>query len=941
VTCPSLDDLWSGAGAEHARSCDDCRAILELAEPPALPCEVAEVLIAARAAGPLAPDRARLLDGHLGHCAACRALTGALLELGLPDAVAAELARNFEDLAVVPAETYVRGDEIGRGGMGQIVRARDRRLGRTVAIKELIDPQLQARFEREARLTARLQHPAIVPIYEAGRWPSGAPFYAMKYVAGRPLDEVVAARPAFEDRLALLVHVTAAVEAIAYAHGEGVVHRDLKPQNILVGRFGETVVIDWGLAKDLSAAELEAPFRGGGGALTEGGAGTPAYMAPEQARGAPPDERLDVYALGATLHHVLAGDRPDLRALPAATPPDLRAIVAKATAADPAARYPSAAELAGELVRFQRGQLVAAHRYTARELARRWLRRHRALAAVVAVAAALGIAGTALGVSRIVAERDRATAQRRSAEQLVDYMLGTLRDRLEPIGKLDVLAGVGQAVERYLGSLPDGDATPADALRRGEALYMLGSVDLEAGNFADASAENARARRLCEQPPATSDSAACAALAIGGLATAASYGGHSDAALALLDEEHATLAAAIRRDPGNARLRRVSSTERYLAGREQIKRGDYARGRAAMGDGIAVLAPLVAPGTTDLIALKDLAALHRDLCNLEVEDGHPEAALDHCERAAAARAAERAIEPQDAEAEVGWATATADASNVLLLLGAWPAAHDRIEAALEVLRRRAASDPANDLWRSYLASALHARCAIERELARGADTAQACVDAAAGFDALLAHDPEREDAAVNLVGVELDLADARLAAHDVGAARAAAERALAIAHGWDRKQPGKFEWLVMVADAERVTALVARAEHRLADARASATAARAAIARTTGPIVFDREQTRLRTELLAADLDGEAGDRAAAVTRLRATLRALADDRARWPRISDLAGYLAFAQIRLAELTDDEAEAAAARAAALALLARTPILAREFRGLAARARGSR
>src|SRR5262249_43440318 len=150
---------------------------------------------------------------------------------------------DFAELTVVADDNYVRGREIGRGGMGHIVRARDRRLGRSVAIKELRDERLRARFEHEARLTARLQHPAIVSVYEAGRWPSGAPFYAMKYVAGRPLDQVVAGMKTLDERLGVLPSVTTVVEAIAYAHSERVIHRDLKPHNILIGPFGEVVVI--------------------------------------------------------------------------------------------------------------------------------------------------------------------------------------------------------------------------------------------------------------------------------------------------------------------------------------------------------------------------------------------------------------------------------------------------------------------------------------------------------------------------------------------------------------------------------------------------------------------------------------------------------------------------------------------------------------------------
>jgi serine/threonine protein kinase len=153
-------------------------------------------------------------------------------------------------LEPVSAGHYDLGAEFARGGMGRIVDAQDRRLGRPVAIKELIgdDPSLRRRFEREALITARLQHPAIVSVYEAGVWPDGAPFYAMRRVDGHSLKETIAGCRSLRDRLAILPSVIAAVEAVAYAHSQGVIHRDLKPSNVLVGPFGETVVIDWGLA---------------------------------------------------------------------------------------------------------------------------------------------------------------------------------------------------------------------------------------------------------------------------------------------------------------------------------------------------------------------------------------------------------------------------------------------------------------------------------------------------------------------------------------------------------------------------------------------------------------------------------------------------------------------------------------------------------------------
>ncbi|MGE5182443.1 MAG: WD40 repeat domain-containing serine/threonine protein kinase, partial [Acidobacteriota bacterium] len=345
------------------------------------------------------------------------------------------------ELRTVDAGLYEVGAEIAHGGMGRIRAARDLRLDREVAIKELLEPDAEAalRFEREALVTARLQHPGIVAIYEAGRWPSGEPFYAMKRVHGRSLKNVIGEAGGFDARLALLPHVAAVADAMAYAHEQRIVHRDLKPANVLVGEFGETVVIDWGLAKDLAAADdvVATASRTSDASLTRAGSvmGTPQYMPPEQARGEPIDERADVYAIGAMLYHLLAGEPPFAREssqqvlakVVAEAPeplarhvrgvaPDLLAIVERAMARDPAARYPTARELADDLRRFQTGQLVASHRYTRGELLRRFVRRHRVPLAIAGVAALVVAAGALVSVQRIRDERDQAHAERRRAE---------------------------------------------------------------------------------------------------------------------------------------------------------------------------------------------------------------------------------------------------------------------------------------------------------------------------------------------------------------------------------------------------------------------------------------------------------------------------------------------------------------------------------------------
>ncbi len=455
-------------------------------------------------------------------------------ELESDQTMAAPVTGGLPPLPVIPHGHYKSDKEIARGGMGRIVAAEDQRLGRAVALKELIDPgpEGMGRFQREALITARLQHPNIVPVYEAGQWPTGEPFFAMKMVQGRPLDQVIADAKTLEDRLALLPRIVGAVDAIAYAHSRRVIHRDLKPANVLIGEYGETVVIDWGLAKDLDATDgMESGERAPrsvsekkersttstqSSTLTIAGAvmGTPAYMAPEQARGEPLDERADVFSLGAMLYHLLAGVPPynartatDVIAAAALgrvvplverekrAPLDLVAIVNRAMAQEQSDRYRNAGELAEELRRFLTGQLVGAHHYTAFQKAARFVKKHRAAVTISALSlVAFSVLGT-LAVRRIVEERDAATeareiavTRRLAAEKLIDRMLSDVKDRLQQIGRLDILSNLGGEIRDYYGTLSKmpGGMPPEDGDRMALAVDLVGLAERESGRLEQA-----------------------------------------------------------------------------------------------------------------------------------------------------------------------------------------------------------------------------------------------------------------------------------------------------------------------------------------------------------------------------------------------------------------------------------------------------------------------
>jgi serine/threonine-protein kinase len=414
-----------------------------------------------------------------------------------------------------------------RGGLGEVFVAQDNELPREVALKQIQshhahDDMSRERFVREAEITGGLEHPGIVPVYGLGTYADGRPYYAMRLIRGETLKDAIARFHAAEggtrelsvrsvELRRLLNHLLEACYAIEYAHSRGVVHRDIKPSNIMVGKYGETLVVDWGLAKAAGKEDLAA--RGGlscepvlkprSGSTSEPTAmgkalGTPAYMSPEQAAGRIDlvGVRSDVYCLGATMYEILAGrapvqgdsvdellrraergEFPRPREVKPAVRGCLQSICLKAMAREAADRYPTAAALAADIERWLADEPIAAHRDRLSERVDRLLRRHRAWAqaaaigiVVVAVVSWIALAAVRTAHVQVIQEhaleqqaRQEAQDQRNLAKRAVDRYEDAA-ERLRNLASRPELAVLRESAEykELLDSLKDSKATILD-----------------------------------------------------------------------------------------------------------------------------------------------------------------------------------------------------------------------------------------------------------------------------------------------------------------------------------------------------------------------------------------------------------------------------------------------------------------------------------------------
>jgi tetratricopeptide (TPR) repeat protein/tRNA A-37 threonylcarbamoyl transferase component Bud32 len=423
-----------------------------------------------------------------------------------------------------PGQRYQVLRPHARGGLGEVFVALDQELHREVALKEMRqpfadDPYCRRRFVREAEVTGRLEHPGIVPVYGLGHYADGRPFYAMRFVQGDTLQEAVRrfhaadvpGRDPGERSLALrqlLGRFVAVCNAVAYAHSRGVLHRDLKPANALLGPYGETLLVDWGLAKPLGRPDGEPtrveatwPTEEVEGLETRIGTalGTPAYMSPEQAQGRWNEvgPASDIYGLGATLYALLTGSAPvqgrdqgevlervargewlPPGRVKAGLPPALDAICRQAMARRPADRYSSALALAADVEHWLADEPVSAYREPLRVRARRWARRHKpavaAMAAAVLVALLLG-GGTWLWLR---ADRDARQAQltRDVNAALTKALDLRARAKVAPVGQAGLLARAREQVQRAQALVESG---PADAALKAQVAQLQAELDQE------------------------------------------------------------------------------------------------------------------------------------------------------------------------------------------------------------------------------------------------------------------------------------------------------------------------------------------------------------------------------------------------------------------------------------------------------------------------------
>ena len=709
----------------------------------------------------------------------------------------------------LPAPDLVRAryqflGEIDRGGMGAILKGRDTDLGRDLAVKVLLEKHrdnlgLVRRFVEEAQIGGQLQHPGIVPVYELGCFDDHRPYFTMKLVNGRTLAAMLEARQNLaHDRPRLLSIFEAVCQTMAYAHARGVIHRDLKPGNVIVGSFGEVQVMDWGLAKVLRTGSLsgvatseheretivqtarsdsETHASHAGAVL-----GTPAYMPPEQARGEldSVDERADVFSLGAILCEVLTGHPPhagatdaeirgqaargDLSAALARldacdAEPELLALVRAALAPDARNRPRGAGELARAITAYLSGvqdRLRAAELARARAQARTVEERKRRktqfrMAAVILLVLAAGIGGVANQWSRADANYRKAQTRFDLAREAIErFHTGASEDVLLKEPQLKPLREklLGSALEFYekVEALLEKESGGAPLEELASAYERVGAITGEIGSFPAAieSLERARAIRqhLAEQQPRSDDAQAALADV---LARQSDFLYEVDRLQEALDglqqvrsirQRLAELHSGVASD--FIKLARTDVKIGTLLG-TKMNRTDSAL--AAIDRAVAIYDDLIRRDPVSEPPRRGLGEALSMLGTLRYLKGSPAQASEPYERAAAIFDALAAQHPEDLDLRESLALALSNRGNAAMELGHWPDADRYFQRMLAAYEGLVLAQPNVSRFQFNLG---HAHQSIASLLARNQRAAEAiaeCAKAVQIFDRLAQDHP--------------------------------------------------------------------------------------------------------------------------------------------------------------------------------------------------------
>ena len=717
---------------------------------------------------------------------------------------------------------------LGRGGMGEVYEGFDETLRRRVALKTIrsdrrLDESSRKRFLREAQMLSQLDHPSICRIHDYVEWEE-CDLLVLELIEGRTLRDAI--RGGELDFRGKLRVAEAIAGALAAAHRLGIVHRDLKPDNVMLTTEGAVKVLDFGLARTTLVPSAEAvaepnappdseppeeeeeedetdadtlflkrrtpsgPFLASTETRAGETVGTPAYMSPEQARGETLTTASDMYSFGLVLQALFTGRAPYEKWL---TPGLIMQRAARGESLPPAGADRDVAELICELK-----VMAPSDRPTALDALNRlrWIgnRTRRAIQRVAA--AALLLLALAAGLKyvtdvrreRNVAIAARAEAERRraQAEGLIGFMVGDLRTKLEPVGRLDVLDDVGAQALRYFRSLRPEEFSPAELRRNAKTLSQLGEVRMAQGNLA--------------------------------------------AAEEVLQSSLSLAAAAAERDPADGQNQIELGASHFWMGSLRRQQGDlggaleHYRSYLRISEALAVRHPANADYQLEV------GYGHSNVGTILEQRGELEGALEHYRRAVAIKERRLATDPGRADWNADLATTVNKVGVVLLSLGRYGEAETALRREHDLLASALRAEPKNNRWRQRLAvnanfqgrlaeetgaeDAAFAHYSREREIETG----------------LVSHDETNTNWQRDLAVCDTNLA--RLLHHrgDLAGAEASYRRALARLEPLRRKDPGRVLWMRDVATLHDGLATLLRARGRAAAARGEVDAARAALA---------------------------------------------------------------------------------------------------------------